>query len=186
MKDNIFILDLEINTINEPFNIPSNNEIIERYIYEYNFNYTASQGLIKNNYKLITSQINGIYDNDLKYADNNLDIFRNDMNKIMSYCDKPLFIAHNGIRFDFPILYHYNLLNKELIKELDSIHFIKLFIKKIPDTILNNKLIDLYNYLYNENYIQVHRAKEDVDLIIKILNKLNLKSSDLLMMTKLI
>ena len=186
MKDNIFILDLETNTINEPFNIPSNNEIIERYIYEYNFNYVISQGLIKNNHKLITSHINGIFENDLKIADNNLDIFKNDMKNIMLYCDKPLFIAHNGIRFDFPILYHYNLLNKELIKELDSIHFIKLFIKKIPDTILNNKLIDLYNYLYNEDYVQVHRAKEDVELIIKILKKLNLKSSDLLNMIKII
>ena len=78
-----------------------------------------------------------------------------------------------------------NLLNKELIKELDSIHFIKLFIKKIPDIILNNKLVDLYNYIYNENYVQVHRAQEDVELIIKILKKLNIKSLDLLNMIKI-
>jgi hypothetical protein len=107
------------------------------------------------------------------------------MDNIMLYCYKPLFIAHNGIRFYFPILYHYNLLNKNLIKELDSIHFIKFFIKKIPDTVLNNKLVDLYNYIYNENYVQVHRAKEDVELIIKILKKLNIKSLDLLNMIKI-
>ena len=179
MNNNIFILDLETNTMNVPFTIPSNNEIIERYIYEYNFNYVISEGLIKNKYKLVTSDINGIYEKDLLNADNNLDILRNDINNIMLYCNKPLFIAHNGKIFDFPILYYYKLLDKDKINELDSLHFIKLFINGKNSS---NALNDLYNYVYNENNIQQHRAKEDVILIIKILKKLNLKPNDLIQM----
>ena len=85
----------------------------------------------------------------------------------MNYCKNPIFIAHNGVRFDLPILYYYKILNKNDILVLDSLYFIRLLNKNICKS---NKLIDLYNNICNENFEQTHRAKDDTLLIVKICN----------------
>ena len=173
------MLDLETNTKNiyEDFRIPSNTEIIDRYIFEYNFDCCVSSGLIKNISPLTTTHITGITKYDLINADSNLDKFNQDIKNIMKYCDKPLFIAHNGIGFDFPILYYYNLLDKNQIKILDSKNFIRLF---IHNKNISNKLIDLYNFILNENINQTHRAEGDTLLIVDICKKLKLSQKDLI------
>jgi hypothetical protein len=178
MTNNIFLLDIETNTINNTidFTEPKNTEIIDRYVYEYNFNYCISSGLIKNNHKLTTTHITGITEKDLLTAEN-LDKFKKEIVElIMKYCDKPIFIAHNGTRFDFPILYYHEILNKTEIKTLDTVNICRLFIKDK----ISNKLIDIYNYLYDDIITQTHRAKEDTILLKKILNKLNLTLYDLI------
>jgi thymidine kinase len=177
MEKNIFLLDIETNTINNTidFTEPNNTEIIDRYVYEYNFDYCISSGLIKNRYTLTTTNITGITETELLTAEN-LDKFKNDMEVVMNYCDKPVFIAHNGNRFDYPILYHHKILNKYNIKTLDTVNICRLFIKDK----ISNKLIDIYNYLYNDNITQTHRAKEDTILLKKILRKLNLTINDLI------
>jgi hypothetical protein len=178
MNHNIFILDIETNTINEKidFTEPSNTEIIDRYVYEYNFNISVSDGLIKNKYTLTTSHINGITNNDLNNSDKDLNKFKNDINIIMKYCNKPLFIAHNGNNFDFKILYYHNILNRDEILTLDTLYLFRLFIKEKN---ISNKLINLYNNICNKNIIQVHRAKEDTILIVEIIKKLNLSINQL-------
>jgi len=178
MTNNIFLLDIETNTINNTidFTEPKNTEIIDRYVYEYNFNYCISSGLIKNNHKLTTTHITRITEKDLLTAEN-LDKFKKEIVElIMKYCDKPIFIAHNGTRFDFPILYYHEILNKTEIKTLDTVNICRLFIKDK----ISNKLIDIYNYLYDDIITQTHRAKEDTILLKKILNKLNLTLYDLI------
>ena len=181
MKNNIFMLDLETNTKDNliPFTEPSNTEIIDRYIIEYNFNTTVSDGLIKNIEPLTTTHITGINNTDLINADNNLDNFRNEIKYIMSHCERPLFIAHNGNQFDFPILYYYKLLDKDNINTLDSRIFIRLF---ITNKNISNKLIDLYNIILNKNITQSHRAKSDTMLIFEICKKLNLTTHELIRM----
>jgi hypothetical protein len=178
MNNNIFVLDIETNTINEniDFTEPSNTEIIDRYVYEYNFNIPVSDGLIKNNFTLTTSHINGITNDDLINSDKDINKFKNDINIIMKYCNKPLFIAHNGNNFDFKILYYHNILNRDEILTLDTLYLFRSFFKEknIP-----NKLIELYNKICDKNIIQVHRAKEDTILIVDIIKKLNLSINEI-------
>ena len=182
MINNIIILDIETNTINETldFTLPENVEIIERYFYEYNFNSILSEGLIKNKHKLTTSHITGITDYDLRNeSDNNYNIMKNDVLKFMNYMEKPILIAHNGERFDFPILEYYNIIDYNIIKKIDTLYKLRLFIK---DEIKSNKLINLYKVIYNKDEIQQHRAKADVSLIIDIFKKLNLTIKDIISM----
>jgi len=152
MKNNIFILDIETNTINtdEDFTIPNNTEIIDRYIYEYNFNTFISNGLIKNKYKLTTSHITHIYDNDLINADTDYSNFKEDINNLFTYCDNPIFIAHNGKRFDFPILEYHNILNNNInkFKIIDTLYLFRLHINNYNGS---NRLIDLYNTICKKN-----------------------------------
>ena len=175
MKNNIFMLDIETNTINPTidFTNPTNVEIIDRFVYEYNFNCTVSNGLIKNKYNLTTSHINNITLEDLKYGDDDLTLFKQDMDNINKYCLNPLFIAHNGNRFDFKILIYFDLLNKTN-KLLNSLIFFPLY-----STNKKKKLIDLYNNILNCNIVQTHRAKEDTMMIVQICNKLKLSYQDI-------
>jgi hypothetical protein len=95
----------------------------------------------------------------------------------MKYCYKPIFIAHNGFRFDFNILFYYNILNKDQINILDSMLFLKLFIHNLP----SNKLIDIYNHICSSNQsnaIQSHRAQGDTLMIDTICKKINLTFND--------
>jgi hypothetical protein len=182
MINNIIILDIETNTINETldFTLPQNVEIIERYFYEYNFNTVLSNGLIKNKHKLTTSHITGITDDDLKKdGDNNYTIMKNDALKFMNYMEKPFLIAHNGDRFDFPILEYHNIINYDNIRTIDTLYKLRLFIK---DEIKSNKLINLYKVICNKDEIQQHRAKADVVLIIDIFKKLNLTIKEIITM----
>ena len=178
MKNNIFILDIETNNkdIVMDFTNPFNAEIIDRFIYEYNFNTVISDGLIKNKFPLTTSHINGITEKDLLNAEPNYDKFKDDINKILKYCDKPIFIAHNGNRFDFPMLYHHEILNKYKISTIDTLYLFRLYYKEKN---ISNKLIDIYNKICDKNITQVHKAKEDTLLIVEILKKLKFSVNDL-------
>jgi len=58
---------------------------------------------------------------------------------------------------------------------LDTLYLFRLFIKY---DLKSNKLIDIYNYLYNSQ--QNHRAKADVFLIIEIMRKLNINNESII------
>jgi uncharacterized protein YprB with RNaseH-like and TPR domain len=93
--------------------------------------------------------------------------------------ENPILIAHNGERFDFPILVYHNIINYYEVIRIDTLYKIRLFIK---DEIKSNKLINLYKHICNKDEIQQHRAKADVILIKKIFQKLNLSLKDILSM----
>jgi len=184
MNNNIFILDIETNTIDPfiDFTNPDNTEIIDRYVYEYNLECAISDGLIKNQYPLTNSHIHGIYEKDLINSDNDYTILENDFNIIKKYCNKPIFIAHNGNNFDFKIInYHIDHLDKTDDLLFDTRFFLRLF---IPNVKISNKLIDLYNFFMNSNIEQTHRAKEDTMLIVYILKKLNINYTELMNILK--
>jgi len=179
MNNNIFILDLETNAIDPGihFSVAGNNEIIDRYVYEYPLQCAVSKGLIKSQFPLNTSHITGIYDSDLVDADQTMDQFKLDMDCIFKYCFNPIFIAHNGKGFDFPVMQHYGLLSKSYEYKLkDSISIIRLLTENKAKS---NKLIDQYNHIFNCDHQQAHRAKEDVDLISDIFDHYELSISDL-------
>ena len=177
MNNNIFILDIETNTINnlDDFTKPENTEIIDRFLYEYNFNSVLSNGLIKNKHKLTTSHITGITNEHLCDADENLNVFKEDIIKLLKYSNEPIFVAHNGKRFDFPILFYHDIVNKKDIKVLDTLYLFRLYITEQPTS---NKLIELHNYICKDNKTQAHRAKEDVMLIVDIFRTLNYTTND--------
>ena len=128
---------------------------------------------------MTTTHITGITKKDLINADKDLSKFKLEMDNIFLYCNKPLFIGHNAIRFDLPILFYYKLLEQNKIKILDSMHFIRLF---VHNKTISKKLIDLYNFIFNTNIEQTHRAKGDTMLIVDICKKLELKPKDLINM----
>lgn len=179
MSNNIFILDLETNAIDPDihFSLTDNNEIIDRYVYEYKLKCAVSEGLIKNQCPLNTSHITGIYESDLVDANQTIDQFKLEMDCIFKYCNNPIFIAHNGKGFDFPIMRHYKLLSGSCEYKLkDSIPIIRLLTEANAKS---NKLIDQYNYVFDCDHQQAHRAKEDVDLISDIFNYYELSIDDL-------
>ena len=184
MRKNVFMLDLETNEkivagVLPDMPNPYTNEIIDRFVYEYNLNYIASDGLIKNKFPLTTSHINGIYQTDLnkQTTDDNLFIFKQDMENILKVCENPIIIAHNGCGFDFIVLEQNGLINNEFTK-LDSKKFLKLL---IPDN-HSQKLVDIYNFIFKTNMIQTHRAKGDTMMIAEICRKLELVADDFVKM----
>lgn len=178
MTNNIFILDIETNTINNlhDFTQPENTEIIDRFVYEYNFNSILSSGLIKNKHSLTTSHITGITNDHMLNSDEDLNIFKDDISSIFKYAFQPIFIAHNGKRFDFPILEYHNIINKTNdYKKIDTLYLFRLYTN---EKVKSNKLIDLYNFICKKDIIQAHRAKEDVMLIVDMFRTLQYTKSD--------
>ena len=204
----IFILDLETNTINEnlPFTDPKNTEILDRFVYEFTTKSVVSDGLIQNKFKITTGHITGInsinpliindklienikstnknstiyYDKEDIIVDKNLSVFKKEMNEIFLYCLNPVFIAHNGKMFDFPILEYHKIIPRNIYKNmyLDSLHFLPIFSKPIK----SKKLVELYNENINKNFIQEHRAKSDVMLIVELIDLFDIKTEDLQLM----
>lgn len=177
MVDNIFLLDLETNTKENGF-FPSidQHEIIDRYVYEINLNSIASNGLIKNTFPVTNSHIHGIYDKDLIDADD-ISVFAADMKMIFKICDNPIFIAHNGIRFDFQVMDCNNLFSQYDDKRLiDSIPLLThLTQSKAP----SRKLIDIYNHIFKSKIQQLHRAKADVELMIDLFDYFKLTINEI-------
>lgn len=174
----IFVLDLETNTIDtsRSFTYPDNVEIIDRYVYEYNSNSVLSKGLIRNQYPLTTSHITNIYEQDMVNVDSDLRMFKSEMENIFAICTNPIFIAHNGSNFDFPIMKYFNLLDKSATT-IDSMPLFNSLCKgKCPD----NKLISFYNHVFETNEVQKHRANADVELMVKIMYHFQISSKELL------
>lgn len=180
MKNNIIMFDLETNITvkRETFNPIEEHEIIDRYFYEYNFNSIVSCGYIKPKTKLneFITNLTGITNEDLINADNNYDNIKNDMNKILKYCDKPLFIGHNSNNFDLKVLEYNKILNLENILKADS----SIFLRQFNIGCKTNKLIDHYNFIFNTIVEQSHQAKGDTMMIVEICKKLNLTPDKLL------
>jgi hypothetical protein len=180
MVNNIFILDLETNTINinESFTNPENTEILDRYVHEYNFNATISDGLIKNKYPITTGHITGI--NEITNGDKDLSIFKGEIKNLLKYCKNPILLGHNAIRFDFPILQYHKVINYQKFNLHDSMDILPILVIKQDKKPINKKLITLYNFVFEKEFIQEHRAKSDVMLIVELFKKFNVKAGDLI------
>jgi len=166
----VFLMDIETNTINPAlkFTEPSNTEIIDRYVCEYYYGTCMSDGLIKNKHPLTTSHITGITDADMINADKSTSRFQNEMNYISKYCVQPKLVAHNGLKFDFPILQYHNIILKKQFELVDSITEIKKVFK-----CKSYSLINLYCLLIKQA-VQSHRAKGDTLMLREIYFELNL------------
>jgi len=180
MHNNIFIFDLETNTTVEHLMLTTNMEIIERYVHEYNFGSCVSKGLIKPTSILKPSitTITGITEQMLVKADKDITIFKKELDTIMTWCYKPIFIAHNGKRFDFKILFEQNLLQQNKVRLIDTCYDLRLFIPELKSMNLGN----IYKHVMNKEIKNAHRAKADTKMIVEVINKLNITPNMLITM----
>jgi DNA polymerase III alpha subunit (gram-positive type) len=160
--------------------LTTNMEIIERYVHEYNFGSCVSKGLIKPTSILKPSitTITGITEQMLVKADKDITIFKKELDTIMTWCYKPIFIAHNGKRFDFKILFEQNLLQQNKVRLIDTCYDLRLFIPELKSM----KLGDVYKYVMNKEMKNAHRAKADTKMIVEVINKLNITPNMLITM----
>lgn len=110
----------------------------------------------------------------MRDADPDLNKFRKEMEILYTYCDEPIFIAHNGFGFDFPILKYNKLLDGSKSKFLDSMVFLRLLVHEV----YSGKLINYYNEVFKKNVEQEHRARSDTMMIVEICNELGLTIED--------
>ena len=179
MEKMIFIYDLETTGL-----IYTNKkiDIIERHFEEYTTLIVPSSGLLKPIYfpfiPFQITSITGITKEDVFEKGESIDKFRNEMKDLLRYCNKPIFIAHNGNSFDHKILLNEKILSYDNCKLLDSRMIIRLFLN---DNITNKSLSDIFKHLFN--YIPIsHRASADVKMLISIFNKLGITEEKILNM----
>ena len=97
-------------------------------------------------------------------------MINNQIKLIFDKCKDPIFIAHNGNNFDHKIMRYYNIFNNDT-KTIDSITILKLLIDK--EKLISYKLIDIFNYYFNEDII-AHRAEGDIYMLIKVFKKIGI------------
>lgn len=159
-------------------------DIIERHFEEYTTGIQFSSGFIKPVYvPFIPYEITSltgitkemVYENGSSFLD-----FKNEMDILLKYCNKPIFIAHNGNSFDHKILVERNILNYDKCILLDSKVIIRLFLN---DPITNKSLSEIFKFLFG--FIPtVHRAMSDVKMLISIFEKLNITYEKILKFKK--
>lgn len=167
MKDMIYIYDLETTGLEDTC------EIIERYFIDYNFRKMVSEGIIKPKLPLspYIKSLTGITDTMVINGDKDINNFKNEINNILKYTDKPIFIAHNGDRFDHRILINKGILYEDNCIFMDS--------KQIISASNENKtytktLYEIYKLITNKTKNNIHRAKTDTEMIIEIFDEMNI------------
>ena len=179
MKNKIYIYDLETTGLDTYF-----CDIIERHLVDLDDNNAMSSGLINPHKQLppIITEITGITDDDFNNSDDNIEIFKKDIERIFKLCDMPIFIAHNGNRFDHDILVNKNIINKYNCTLLDSREIIS--VSHNEPNLYNKKLGEIYEIIMGYKKENIHRAKEDTDMIIEIFKKINITSDKIITFIK--
>ena len=178
MKNKIFLYDLE--TTGLEFNC----DIIERHIIDYDDDRVMSTGLINPHRPigLFISELTGIRDSDFVNSDEDYSKMKSEVDHIFKTCHLPIFIAHNGNRFDHNIMMHRGFIDFDLCKFLDSREIIS-SCSEIKN-LYNKKLGEIYKILFNREKQNIHRASSDTEMIIEILNQLNIYKKDILKFQK--
>ena len=173
----IFFYDLETsglidNTIIHGYNYINYPDIIEIYIEEYNSKSVWCNSLVTlqtvNYLSPIITDITGITQNDLDLEGKNIDYIKNEIKLLLNICKDPVFIAHNGNRFDHRIMKYNKIFDEEMLL-LDSMSILNLYINS-KNIIGSQKLEKIYQYYFEDDVI-AHRAKADVHMLIKIFEK---------------
>ena len=177
LQNMIFIYDLETTGL-----IQNNQfvDIIDRHFEEYETSCVASSGLVKpTQNKCIPFEIMELthISNEelLNYGDDYMK-FSQEIDNIFSYCEEPIFIAHNGFSFDHKIMIDKKLIDKNKAKFLDSRMIIRLFLEK---EIASKSLSQIFVHLFGYSPV-AHRANNDVQMLIMIMKKLNINASKIM------
>lgn len=178
MYHNIFVYDLETTGLEI-----QSCEVIERYFYEYNLNFSPSEGLIKPRFAIPgeIEKLTKITNKMVAQEGQSIKIFKQEMEDLFKYCSKPIFIAHNGTTFDHKILEYQDILDKKKYQyeKLDSKLFIRMF---SPEDTLKVTLSETYKMIINQEIKNAHRASADVHMVIDIMKELNITTKKIMAM----
>ena len=181
MKHKVYIYDLETTGLIKviPGVMKIFPDIIERHFVDYFDNHVISSGLIQPKEPLTEyiSNLTGIQNRDFVNADIDITPFKLDIQKILKSCDNPIFIAHNGSRFDHEILIHNNILNEYNCILLDSRDIIN---SCYHLSTYKKKLGDIYQMIMGHTKDNMHRAKTDTDMIVEIFHKIHITDREIL------
>jgi hypothetical protein len=178
MENMIFIYDLK--TSGSSY---SNKkiDIIERHFEELSTGIVISSGLLKPvNVPFIPFEVTrttGITKEMVFELGDSYDIFKKEISEILKLCKSPIFISHEGYKFNHKILLDKNIFTYNT-KLLDSKTIIRLFLN---DDVVNKKLSDIFQYLFKCIPIE-SRSLSDVKMVIDIFNNLNIGENKLLNM----
>ena len=177
LQNMIFIYDLETTGL-----IQNNQfiDIIDRHFEEYETSCVVSSGLVKlTQNKCIPFEIMELthISNEelLNYGDDFMK-FSQEIDNIFSYCEEPIFIAHNGFSFDHKIMIEKKLIDKNKARFLDSRMIIRLFLEK---EIASKSLSQIFEHLFGYSPV-AHRANNDVQMLIMIMKKLDINASKIM------
>ena len=177
LKNMIFIYDLETTGLN------TNDEfidIIDRHFEEFDTSVIPSSGLIKLEHNPCVPfeimELTSISNEQLLNYGDNFKKFSQEIDNIFSYCEEPIFIAHNGFSFDHKLMIQKNLIDKNKARFLDSKMIIRLFLN---NNIGNNTLVKIFEHLFGYSPV-AHRANSDVKMLIMIMKKLGITSEKII------
>ncbi len=173
MKNKIFIYDLETTGLD------ISSDIIERHFIDFDDNRVVSTGLI-NPHRLLNpviSELTGIQNEDFDNSDDNLDKFKREMKRLHQLCEYPTFIAHNGNRFDHLLLQYRGIFDSSECRLLDSREIIS--ICRHETNLYNKKLSEVYEIVMGFKKENIHRAKEDTDMIVELFKQSKITSKSI-------
>ena len=177
LKNMIFIYDLETTglNVNDEF-----IDIIDRHFEEYETSVIPSSGLVKLEHNPCVPfeimELTSISSEQLLNYGCEYKKFSMEMENIFSYCEQPIFIAHNGFSFDHKIMINKNLIDRNKARFLDSKMIIRLFLK---DDVGNKSLLKIFEHLFGYSPV-AHRANSDVKMLIMIMKKLDINSEKII------
>lgn len=155
-------------------------DIIERHFEELTTNCVVSSGLLKPvNVPFIPFEVTrdtGITKEMVYESGDSYDKFKNEMNEILSICNMPIFISHDGNRNNHKILLNKKLFTFYNCKLLDSKTIIRLF---LDDDVVDKNLSDIFQYLFKCIPAE-SRALSDVRMVMGIFQVLKIKEDKLL------
>ncbi len=174
MKSPIMVLDLETNSKVASDKFPEiskdSMEIIDHHIFELHTGSVISTGLVKNKWPITNAHIHGIKD-----ASSGMTKVK--FGKVMSSLSGATFIAHNGNSFDFKVLRELGYMPGD-VKLQDSLNILRPY-ASLRGKAKNMKLEHLYKTFVDPGYVQTHRAKEDVDMIIDLFRVFGITADDI-------
>jgi DNA polymerase III epsilon subunit-like protein len=178
LRNMVFIYDLETTGL---YYTNRKVDIIERHVEDYGTRSVWSYGLVKPEHipfiPFEITQLTGITKEMVFTEGEDIEEMRLEFENIFKYCEKPIFIAHNGNAFDHKILFEKDMLKEQECICIDSRYLLRLLIDN--SKISEQKLENIYKYYYENEVVESHRASSDVYMLIKIFERLGLKNSDL-------
>jgi superfamily I DNA/RNA helicase/DNA polymerase III epsilon subunit-like protein len=170
-KNNVFIYDLETTGLDI-----KEAKIIECCIYDYYCKQIYFNEIIKINTYIPTviTNLTGIT-NDMNRRGVDITQLRKKMTELFDFCYEPIFIAHNGDRFDLPIMKAHNLFpENDMYRTIDSLKLIANMYNEYNLYKDCKSLIKMYEKITNKKCNNAHRALADVMMISEIFECLNL------------
>lgn len=147
-------------------------EILQRHFYEMNLCTVIDTGLVKpkipvDSIDQFIIDLTKLKREDINKAES-FDNFKDKMCEIISKCESPKFIAHNGNRFDHKIMRHYDIFTHDCVC-IDSLTIIYNIAQ------VKGRLSEIYTKITGK-VSPCHNACDDVNMVVELFEKLDIKN----------